>query len=73
MRLESNIWKHAVFLLCVLLFTSHGLNIVLSSQSLEDDRDVDYAGTAVRIEISAPATVLTADELLCLLPSYTTQ
>ena len=63
MRLESNIWKHAVFLLCVLLFTSHGLNIVLSSQSLDDNRDVDYAGTAVRIEISAPATTLTADEV----------
>ena len=67
MRVGKNIWRHTVFLLCVLLFTSHGLTLVLSSQSLEDNHDIDHSGTAVRIEISAPVTTLSADEVLSLI------
>lgn len=52
-----------VFMLCIFLFTSHGLHIALSSQSLEESEHATHAGTAVRIEISAPVTTLSADEV----------
>ena len=52
-----------VFLLCILLFTSHGMHLVISSQSLEDNTHVIRAGTAVRIEISTPVTSMSADEV----------
>ena len=52
-----------VFMLCILLFTSHGMHIVLSSQSLEENQHITHAGTAVRVEISAPVMTLSADEV----------
>ena len=63
MRTVNRIWKNMVFMLCILLFTSHGMHIVLSSQSLEENQHVTHAGTAVRVEISAPVMTLSADEV----------
>tara|TARA_B100001093_G_scaffold468303_1_gene488168 strand:- start:3048 stop:5651 length:2604 start_codon:yes stop_codon:yes gene_type:complete len=39
------------------------MHIVLSSQSLEENQHITHAGTAVRVEISAPVMTLSADEV----------
>ncbi len=63
MTIGNRLWSHMVFALCILLFTSHGLHLALSSQSLDEGSELNYAGTAVRVEISAPVTTMTADEV----------
>jgi len=50
-------------MLCILLFTFHGINPIVSSSSLSDDERVAHAGTPVRVEVIAETSTLSADEV----------
>jgi hypothetical protein len=50
-------------MLCILLFTLHGLNPAVTSSTLNDDERVAHAGTPVRVEVIADVSTLSADEV----------
>jgi len=50
-------------MLCIVLFTFHGLNPAVTSSSLDDDQLLARAGTPVRVEVIADLATLSADEV----------
>ena len=64
MRDLSSIQRYTVLILCVALFSSQGLNLAVTTPSLQEDTFVARAGTPVRVEISVEQTSLSADEVV---------
>jgi hypothetical protein len=60
---KSPYWSHALCIMLVLLFTAHLQSPLLSSDSLDNSYEISRSGTAVRIDVSAPVSTLSADEV----------
>tara|TARA_B100001142_G_scaffold290998_1_gene308903 strand:- start:232 stop:2832 length:2601 start_codon:yes stop_codon:yes gene_type:complete len=51
-------------MLCIVLFTIHGIHPAVTPSSLEDSEILARAGTPVRVEVIADAATLSADEVV---------
>ena len=50
-------------MLCIVLFTFHGMNAAVTNSSLDEAQLLARAGTPVRVEVVAEVTTLSADEV----------
>ena len=63
MQTFSELRTSMLCMLCIVLFTFHGLNPAVTSSSLDDDQLLARAGTPVRVEVIADLATLSADEV----------
>ena len=57
-------------MLCIVLFTFHGMNAAVTNSSLDEAQLLARAGTPVRVEVVAEVTTLSADEVTMFTESY---
>ena len=63
MRTVNNFRTCMLSMLCIVLFTFHGLHPALMTSSLDETQLLARAGTPVRVEVIADVTTLTTDEV----------
>jgi len=64
MRTFSELRTGMLCMICILLFTFHGLPLIDTSPSLDKEQLLARAGTPVRVELIADTTTLSADEVV---------
>lgn len=64
MRTLSDFRRNMLCMLCIVLFTIHGIHPAVTPSSLEDSEILARAGTPVRVEVIADAATLSADEVV---------
>ncbi len=63
MRTLSNLRTCMLSILCIVLFTFHGVNPAITNSSLDEAQLLARAGAPVRVEVMAEMTSLSADEV----------